>query len=897
MRELKLVECDPSWGVSARPVSDDNLFVWHCNVAGHPPGGGAPVVLHIELLFPEDYPARPPKVEILGSTVRHPNVFSSFICLDMLEGGEWAADEEKRRPYCGWSSAYSILAILRQLQTFFFEGDGTQWWDCSLCTLRNPIKRRSCDACGQARGAISELTIDVSHHLDFRCRCGHAHNSRDTWPPFPDPVNCDDAPQVVLPPDHPEDSCVICLGSFDDAPLEGPLRGALGARPLAQLVGQDGQSVCCHWFHAPCVEKLQQKVCPMCRVPFHNHVERLRESSPRLLARETSQAEAALVGRARDRMARLADWPLGLVIHLMSYLRRPERSALASAVPAWRDGVLAPIFWEAQELQCFHEKSGPSEDVIGIGLHAEGRGKLAKLTAHFDAVSLTAWRGGLRRAAWKEPMTHWLPLFINNGHAIGAAEITRESLAMLAECAPAGADSHLPSVVFECLESAGAPEEAVNAIIVLPEMMHQLLKQVVDGDRHASSKLLKGYFVLHRLFLHFCDLYPVIRDAADKAISTFLQSPENRTKAACPWIAYLLQLITVSNIGWDEIKSVFIEEGLARDVQFVRAAHPNYRPLDPDAETASETIVADDPFAEWALFEHAHGSDVAGDTTAEMLFPGVWRGRPRGWSCLAASFKPSSGRHAFSVRVRKLPRDGVVRIGWSQADVCTPFNGWFYLASGGCFGRGSYLSLPSAASSRGCSWQPYGRVFTEGDVLTACVDRGLVTFRLNDQNQGCSFPVPSADYRPVVAMKRGAEVELIETNADPAAFFATPEDLRNMAWEGRLCRRGKTLVLFQVFFLSLVRPSGGGVPDWDSLKMEYDRHFGFPTQEKSNALLEHFADIHRVISSRGTQGWPAFFRMLGLGDISCTDLDRILFQAYQRAMSLSYKMGGRHDHA
>lgn len=38
---------------------------------------------------------RPPRVEVLGSTVTHPNVFSTFICLDMLEGGEWAADEEK----------------------------------------------------------------------------------------------------------------------------------------------------------------------------------------------------------------------------------------------------------------------------------------------------------------------------------------------------------------------------------------------------------------------------------------------------------------------------------------------------------------------------------------------------------------------------------------------------------------------------------------------------------------------------------------------------------------------------------------------------------------------------------------------------------------------------------
>ena len=49
------------------------------------------------LLDAKEYPVRPPRVEVLGSTVTHPNVFSTFICLDMLEGGEWASDEEPLR--------------------------------------------------------------------------------------------------------------------------------------------------------------------------------------------------------------------------------------------------------------------------------------------------------------------------------------------------------------------------------------------------------------------------------------------------------------------------------------------------------------------------------------------------------------------------------------------------------------------------------------------------------------------------------------------------------------------------------------------------------------------------------------------------------------------------------
>jgi ubiquitin-protein ligase len=905
MRELRLVQSDPSWGVSAAPVSDEDLFVWHCNVAGHPPGGGAPVILHLELTFPSDYPTRPPKLEVLGSTVRHPNVFSTFICLDMLEAGEWAADEEKQRPHCGWSSAYSILAILRQLQTFFFEGDGTQWWDCPMCTLRNPISKRRCDACDQSRGQIRELVIDVNHHDGFRCRCGHAHNTSEIWPPFPDPLNCDDAPLVVELPDHPDDVCVICLGHFEDAPPDGPLRGALGARPLAQLLDNEGSIVCGHWFHLPCVQQLQTKNCPMCRQEFSSIVERKRETdvSPAVLKKGASTEVRceALRSRARNRMAHLADWHSGIVVKIMACLRRPERATLGSAIPVWRDAALAPIFWEAQELQCFHEKTGPYDDTIGVGVNAVGRGKLAKLTAHFDAVSLTAWRGGLRRAAWKEPITHWIPLFINSQHAAESATIMVECLELLADCAPHGSDSHLPSTACAYLVNAGAPQEAVHAMNVLPELMHQLLKQVLDGDRHASTKLLKGYFVLHRLFLHFCDVWPVIRDAADAAIRIFAESSEQRTKTATPWIAYILQLLTISNVGWDEVKDQFVEECLARNIQFTRVAFPNYRPVDPDAEEAKTQAFDEvDAFSEWMLYEDVHGSDAAGTVGAQQLHRGWWSGRPKGWSCLGAAFRAANGRHSFSVRVRKLPKDGVIRIGWSTEEDCTPFNGWCYYASDGSFGESGWFSRPSEGNARSCFWVPYGTCFSEGDVLTACFDHGIVSFLCNGVHLGTATrAVGTAEMRPLVAMKRGAEVELLLEDSESESVFHTPEQLRNMAWEARLNRRGNTLVLFQAFFLSLVRPRArsDGTCDWESLKNEYDRRFGFPSPKMSSALMGHFGEVHRIISLRGSEGWPLYFELLGFPRPTNKELDRLLFAAYQRATALGYKMGGRRDHA
>ena len=99
-------------GVIAHPLEHD-LFVWHANIRGPentPYEGG---VWHLELTFPQIYPHEPPKI-CLFSDLPHPNVFGHVLCLDMLEGVRKTNGE-------GWTSAYSILSILLQLQSFLFQ--------------------------------------------------------------------------------------------------------------------------------------------------------------------------------------------------------------------------------------------------------------------------------------------------------------------------------------------------------------------------------------------------------------------------------------------------------------------------------------------------------------------------------------------------------------------------------------------------------------------------------------------------------------------------------------------------------------------------------------------------------------------------------------------------------
>jgi len=805
----------------------------------------------------------------------------------MLEGGEWASDEEKRRPYMGWSSAYSILAILRQLQTFFFEGDGSQWWKCPRCTLHNPMKNKRCEVCDHGRGAQKAIGIDVEHKHGFQCRCGHQPSGHH-WPPFPQSVECDDAPVAsVLPEACLENSCVICLGHLDDD-ARGALKGAPAARPLARLVDSEGQLTCKHFFHLPCAQQLKSNFCPLCRSPFHRValLDQQTKTAPRASSRAAAAAspEQKLCERALQQMAQLASWPLGIVIQLMSCLRRHERVCLSFAVPAWQEASQAPLFWEAQEVQCFHEKIGPSEDTIGIGVLAQGRGRLATLTAHFDAISRTAWDGGLRKAAWKEPLSHWLPLFIHEQHSRAAFELLSESLHLLAKSSAQEQDSHIPPLVFQAL--SGRPPAAIDAIVAFPEMMHQLLKQVLYGDRHASLKLLKGYFVMHRLFLHCCDQWPEIRVAADLALQQFLSSEEGRTKQATPWLAYILQLLTISNVGWEEVKGPFLQEALAREVQFILPRYPKYFPTLPDD---GQNQTSELP-SEWSI-EQIVGSDQLATSKFEELARHCYRGAERGWTCISGVARASTGSSAFSVFIRRMPADSAIRVGWISEEgdllVGQSQEGWGYHASRSYGDHGW-----KAHQGR---FTRYGEAFGEGDTITAVVQQGAISFLRNGRQLGVAFKVPEAPggFRPAVALRRAAEVHLMAEAPETQLSFS-PEEQRDLAWDAN--RRGNTLIMFQVFFLSLVRPKAGQ-PDWSRLKEEYDKRYGFPAPEMSAALFEMFSEVHHIRDMPGHSAWRKFLDLIGFSHLGMEELQVLLRQGYERAKAQGYKQGGRRDHA
>ncbi|KAL1479543.1 hypothetical protein MTO96_051755 [Rhipicephalus appendiculatus] len=97
-KELEDISRDPPANCSAGPIDHADLFNWQATIMGpteSPFEGG---VFRLHIVFPKDYPFKPPKVSFT-TKIYHPNISThGDICLDILKSQ--------------WSPALSIAKVL-----------------------------------------------------------------------------------------------------------------------------------------------------------------------------------------------------------------------------------------------------------------------------------------------------------------------------------------------------------------------------------------------------------------------------------------------------------------------------------------------------------------------------------------------------------------------------------------------------------------------------------------------------------------------------------------------------------------------------------------------------------------------------------------------------------------
>ncbi|KAJ8114484.1 hypothetical protein OPT61_g3642 [Boeremia exigua] len=119
-KEYKALSSDPPEGITAGPVTEDDMFLWEALIQG-PEGtpfeGG---VFPAELKFPKDYPLAPPKMKFL-TDMWHPNVYNNGeVCISILHPpGDDPLQYEQASER--WSPIQSVEKILISVMSMLAE--------------------------------------------------------------------------------------------------------------------------------------------------------------------------------------------------------------------------------------------------------------------------------------------------------------------------------------------------------------------------------------------------------------------------------------------------------------------------------------------------------------------------------------------------------------------------------------------------------------------------------------------------------------------------------------------------------------------------------------------------------------------------------------------------------
>lgn len=109
LRELSELQRDPPSNCSAGPIDTNNIYEWEATIIGPDGSPYAGGVFNLKIIFPTDYPFKPPTVTFT-TKVYHPNINASGgICLDILK------DQ--------WSPALSVSKVLLSISSLLTDAN------------------------------------------------------------------------------------------------------------------------------------------------------------------------------------------------------------------------------------------------------------------------------------------------------------------------------------------------------------------------------------------------------------------------------------------------------------------------------------------------------------------------------------------------------------------------------------------------------------------------------------------------------------------------------------------------------------------------------------------------------------------------------------------------------
>ncbi|KAK0449174.1 hypothetical protein EV421DRAFT_1899857 [Armillaria borealis] len=551
--------------------TDDANMRQLCLILTPPSGPWKDLSLHFDVELPHDWPTSPPSIKSSVNGIQHPNLYSSFICCDLLRKDSYRGDGYTG----GYSPALTLRGLFLQFLTFFSStkveqdyGDAIEIGDFivakyyrekdvarRVADFVSPENRRYCDNCCEA---YRPGNLEPSSKME------------QEWAANP-------SPEVIVSVYATKDQTVTHKTKGEGYP------DSMRIHKMEYQNPKWGQTL-------KVISSWTCRKCPYGSAAFPHYL----PPAQRSMTRDVNESSPLLIHPATCVLENIPD---DIFFTLAPFLPSETVLVFSEAYPRFRAIMESAHELLRRELQCFFLRTPLTSSILGIGVACDPRQRT--LTSDFDWLSEEAFQKfGVRKSIQKRAFRYFLPLAFSRPHFLRARDKIWSALLVMykemqqADCASLQrtqgvslsrqsealnvSPSELLSVIYRMMN---------NIVVALMKSCDDVLTTRNGASStatllHASEKAVYSYCHLFHLLLCLSRSNPNIYRDASKKITDFIAQPGARIKARIPDLGEFIVLVTLvlvfkkGDVAWRILNGPFLEEAIVRNARWVLRDHP-----------------------------------------------------------------------------------------------------------------------------------------------------------------------------------------------------------------------------------------------------------------------------------------------------------------------------------
>ncbi|KAK0221925.1 hypothetical protein IW262DRAFT_1493652 [Armillaria fumosa] len=509
-----------------------------CLILTPPSGPWKDLSLHFDVELPHDWPTSPPSIKSSVNGIQHPNLYSSFICCDLLR-----KDSYNRDGYTGgYSPALTLRGLFLQFLTFFSSTKVEQEYGSAIEIGDFIIARyyREKD--------VAQRVADFV--LPGNPRYWSCDNCCEEYEGFrlgnPEPSSKMEQEWAVNP--SPE----VVVGVYDIEDRTNPKWGQT-------LKG---------------ISKWTCRKCPYGSAALPHHF----PPAQRTMTRDVDESSSLLVHAVTCVLENIPD---DIFFTLAAFLPSEAVLVFSEAYPRFRAIMESAHELLLRELQCFFLRtqfhSGHREEAFqNFGVR-----KSIQKRAFQYFLPLAFSRPHFLRA--RDKILSALLILYNEIQQADRISLQRTQGVSLPRQTGVldVSQSELLSVIYRMVN---------NIVVALMKSCDGVLTTRNGASSAAtllaSEKAVYSYCHLFHLLLCLSRSNPNIYQDASKKISDFIAQPGARVKARIPDLGEFIVLVTLvlvfkkGDVAWCILNGPFLEEAIVRNARWVLRDHPELEAME-----------------------------------------------------------------------------------------------------------------------------------------------------------------------------------------------------------------------------------------------------------------------------------------------------------------------------